>query len=227
MTMNLLPEGAELRLAGVRLPPGRPVYAGYGSGGTVAWATTEPVPDAGRVWAALSVAHQDTGLVPFLASSMDRYPRRPWDDGEFEDPADTNDLGLMDAAAILQSGWENYIGVLPEEDDKYWRAGRVPFSRAFPGLAPREDAALGRQQVDEILGSLPRQGSGLRPPAGPPTSFRGSAIPGPTATCRRFRLPPCCGRGKTGSARVCCGLASTRSSCWPSGPRTPSRRPTT
>jgi Domain of unknown function (DUF4253) len=161
MAMGLLPEGGALRLAGISLPPGQRVYARYGSGGPVAWATTEPVPDAGPIWAVLSGAHQDTGLVPFLASSMNRHPSRPWDDGEFEDPSDPADLAVVDAAAVLQSGWENCVRVLPGEDDKYWRAGRVPFSRTFPGLAPREDAALGRRQVDEILGSLPAARIGL------------------------------------------------------------------
>jgi Domain of unknown function (DUF4253) len=153
MAMNLLPEGAELRLAGVRLPPGRRVYAEYGSGGPVAWATTQPVPDPGRVWAALSEACQATGLVPFLLSSMTGYTRRPWDEGEFNDPADTSALDDLDAATVLQSAWNHFVPP-EEEDDEGWRAGRAPFSRTFPGLAPPEDTSLGRQQLDEILGSL-------------------------------------------------------------------------
>ena len=161
MAMGLLPEDGGLRLAGVRLPRGRRVYAEYGSGGPVAWATTEPVPDAGRVWAALSGAHQDTGLVPFLAFAMEGNPRRPWDDGEFEDPADTTGLGGLDAAAILRSGWQRHILVLPEDDDEYWRSGRVPFSSAFPGLAPPEDTPLGRPQISQILASLPPARIGL------------------------------------------------------------------
>ena len=64
MAMNRLPEDGELELATVRLPPGRRIHARLRSGGPVAWATTEPVPDPGRVWAALSAAHRDTGLVP-------------------------------------------------------------------------------------------------------------------------------------------------------------------
>lgn len=161
MTTGRLPESGEPQIAGLRLPTGRRIYARYGSGGPVAWATTEPVPDPGRVWAALSGAAQGTGLVPFLASSLDYNPRRPWDEGEFEDPSDTSGLGGLEAAAILQSGWDRSILVLPPEDDEYWTAGRIPYSRTFPGLAPREDTAIGRQQVDEILDSLPPARIGL------------------------------------------------------------------
>ncbi len=71
MASNSLPPDGELRIGPVMLPAGRQIHAGYGSGGPVAWATTEPVPDAGRVWAALSAAHPDTGLVPFLLSGLD------------------------------------------------------------------------------------------------------------------------------------------------------------
>jgi hypothetical protein len=63
MAVNRVPEDGELQLAAVRLPPGRRIHAWLRSGGPVAWATTELVPDPLRVWAALSAAHRDTGLV--------------------------------------------------------------------------------------------------------------------------------------------------------------------
>jgi hypothetical protein len=109
MSLNRLPEDGELQLAAVSLPPGRRIHAGLRSGGPVAWATTEPVPDPGRVWAALSAAHRDTGLVPFLLSGLGGDPRRPWDAEEFDDPADISGLGCVDASAVLQRGWKGLV----------------------------------------------------------------------------------------------------------------------
>src|SRR5215469_15563139 len=103
MALGELPEDGELRLGGISLPEGRRVVAGFGSGGPVAWVTTAKVPDAARIWAALSDAHAETGLVPFLASPLDRsFPERPWDEGEFEDPADISSLDDMDVAEFLK-----------------------------------------------------------------------------------------------------------------------------
>jgi len=49
----------------------------------VAWVTRQAVPGAGRVWAALSYARQETGLVPFLLGGLPGEPARPWDTEEF------------------------------------------------------------------------------------------------------------------------------------------------
>jgi hypothetical protein len=62
-----IPGDGNVRIGPVSLPLGRQVRAG--GGGPVAWATTEPVPDAGRVWAALSGQHAQSGLAPFLPST--------------------------------------------------------------------------------------------------------------------------------------------------------------
>jgi hypothetical protein len=70
MTGADVPEDGELHIGSVRLPAGRRIRARHGSGGPVAWATTKPAPDAGRVWAALSEAHAQSGLVPFLLSGI-------------------------------------------------------------------------------------------------------------------------------------------------------------
>jgi hypothetical protein len=162
MAMNRLPEDGELQLAAVSLPPGRRIHAGYGSGGPVAWATTEPVPDVGRVWAALSAAHRDTGLVPFLLSGLDGDPWRPWDEEEFSDPEDLSGLDGLDATAVLQPRWDGLAA--PEDED--WREEQLrlalgPFSRAFPGLAPAEHTPLSAQQLGAVLGSLPPARIGL------------------------------------------------------------------
>ena len=36
----------------------------------VAWVTTDPVPDTGRIWAALSGLHPRTGLVPIQVDDV-------------------------------------------------------------------------------------------------------------------------------------------------------------
>src|SRR5258708_5252199 len=162
MASNSLPPDGELRIGPVMLPAGRQIHAGYGSGGPVAWATTEPVPDAGRVWAALSAAHPDTGLVPFLLSGLGGDPWRPWDEEEFSDPEDISGLDGLTATAVLQPRWD---GLVPDEDEDWdeeeVRAGLGPFSRTFPGLAPAEDTPLSAQQLDAVLGSLHPKRIGL------------------------------------------------------------------
>jgi hypothetical protein len=66
-----MPADGELRIGSVLLSAGRRVRANDGRGDPVAWATTEPVPDAGRVWAALSQEHAQSGLVPLLLSGIE------------------------------------------------------------------------------------------------------------------------------------------------------------
>jgi hypothetical protein len=104
--MSGLPEDGELRIGSMSLPSGRRISAGYGSGEVVAWATLQPVPEAGRVWAALSDAHAETGLVPILLKGLDETTKRPWDEQEFEDPADVTRLERMDAASVLSEMWD-------------------------------------------------------------------------------------------------------------------------
>src|SRR5690242_18741157 len=114
MSATSLPEEGVLRLGPVRLPAGKQIRAGYGSGGPIAWATLQEVPGAGRVWAALSRAHSQTGLVPFLLSGLDGSTRRPWDEEEFDDPVDIAGLDHIDAADLLRQWWDGQWA--PEED---------------------------------------------------------------------------------------------------------------
>ena len=60
------------------------------------------MPDAGRVWAALSEAHAQSGLVPFLLSGIAGGTERPWDSQEFRDPEDVTGLDHLDAAELLR-----------------------------------------------------------------------------------------------------------------------------
>jgi Domain of unknown function (DUF4253) len=163
MTMGSLPEEGELRLGSITLPAGKRIHAGWVP---VAWVTHQAVSDAGKVWAALSDTHPDTGLVPFMLSGLHGEPTRPWDTEEFSDPIDPAALDYMDAADVLAEMWRGRIPS-DEEDDEEWRAMRAPFTRKFPGLAPAEEAPLSPQRLDQTLGSLPAARIGLVPATRP------------------------------------------------------------
>ena len=182
MAMSGLPEDGQLRLGPVTLPAGKRIRAAGGSGEPVAWVTLEPVPDPGRVWAALSAARRETGLVPILMSGMGGDAgdtRRPWDNGEFDAPADVTRLAGMDAASVLRERWES---VACEGDDEDWEeedweeeeeedeqivAMRAPFSRQFPGLAPAEGTSLSQDVIGNALASLRPARLGLVPASRP------------------------------------------------------------
>jgi len=158
-----LPEEGELRLGSIALPAGKRVRAGFESAMPVAWVTRQPVPGAGRVWAALSAGHQETGLIPFLLGSLPRYPSRPWDDEEFEEPVDPSELDHMDAAQVLAEMWDGEMEDEEAWEDPEWIAMRSPFSIQFPGLAPPGDTALRPDQLNRILDSLDAARIGLVP----------------------------------------------------------------
>jgi hypothetical protein len=117
MTVADVPENGELQIGSVRLPTGRRIRAGHGSGGPVAWATIEPVPDAGRVWVALSQTHAQSGLVPFLLDGIAGDTERPWDAQEFRDP---NVIGLdhLDADVVLRERWQNQTTEYDDYDEE-------------------------------------------------------------------------------------------------------------
>jgi Domain of unknown function (DUF4253) len=129
-----------------------------GQGEPVAWVTTEPVPDAGRVWSALWDAHEQTGLVPVLLTDSEKD-----EDFFFYSPADLTALDHLDAAAVLAELWERTMLSDEEEDSDHLAAIRGPFSTEFPGLAPREDTTLSMAQLYEVLRSLPAAPIGLVP----------------------------------------------------------------
>jgi len=184
MTTADVPADGEVQIGAIRLPAGRRISAGHGSGGLVAWATAEPVPGAGRVWAALSEAHAQSGLVPVLLSGIGGDPQRPWDTQEFRDPDDLTELDHLDAAGLLREDWlrqRTEYDDYDEEDEEYQDddfarsiAEEVaPFSRRqFPGLAQAEDHQLSAGQFDRVLSGLGPARVGLVP-AGRP----GDALP--------------------------------------------------
>jgi len=187
MGLASLPGDGELRLGPVTLPAGKQVRAGFGRAVPVAWVTSQPVQEPGRVWAALSSAQPDTGLVPFLAGTLPGDPARPWDSEEFGDPAEPAQLDDMDAAEILAGLWDGEMPSddekvgdfstmtalrralsLPDEDDDASFAAMIaPFSRKFPGLAAAGDTQLSAAQLADTLATLPPARIGLAPATRP------------------------------------------------------------
>jgi hypothetical protein len=156
MARGRLPEEGALQLGPVTLPPGRLITANYGSGDPVAWATVDPVPESGQVWAALSELHPQTGLVPIQLDGYGGDTRRPWDDGDFTTPEDPRKADRLDVGAVLQDLWRDWIP-LPDQDDAEWIEIRAPFTLEFPGLAAPERKTLTPAERQQALDSvLPR-----------------------------------------------------------------------
>jgi hypothetical protein len=176
MTVADVPEDGELQIGSVSLPTGRRIRSNNGWGEPVAWATTEPVPNAGRVWVALSEAHAQSGLVPLLLAGIGGDPARPWDTQEFRDPDDVTELDDLDAAELLREDWLSKTIECDEEgqeyeDEDFAKAIEdeiAPFSRRqFPGLAQAEDHQLSADQLDRVLSVLGSVRIGLVPAGRP------------------------------------------------------------
>lgn len=179
MTTADVPADGEVRIGAIRLSAGRRIRGGGGLGEPVAWVTSEPVPDAGRVWAALSDVHAQSGLVPFLLSGIAGGTERPWDSQEFRDPEDVTGLDHLDAAELLREEWQGRTTEYDdydEEDEEYQdddfarsiAEDVAPFSRRqFPGLAQAEDHQLSAGQFDRVLSGLGPARIGLVPAGRP------------------------------------------------------------
>jgi hypothetical protein len=167
MAAGWLPEDGELRLGSVMLPAGRRVRAEQGSGEPVAWATSQAVPGAGRVWSALWDVHGETGLVPvLLGDDPGEGPDGLVFDSFFHGPADVTELDQLDAAEVLKDMWDASLPAAEEEEYDTRPAAvreRAPFGRRFPGSAPGEDVALSTAELGEVLGWLPPARLGLIP----------------------------------------------------------------
>lgn len=126
-----LPGEGPVQFGSVALPAGRLITAEYGSGEPVAWATGDPVPEPGQVWAALSAARDQTGLVPILLDGLHGGTSRPWDSGEFGDPEDPRRADALDPGALLEDCW-NRRG-WPDDDDLAAQPGCRWPARRRPG----------------------------------------------------------------------------------------------
>ena len=139
MVQGRLPDEGPVQFGSVILPAGRLVM-GNQPEEPVAWATVDPVPETGRVWAALSELHPRTGLVPIQLDGLrsgslfpgDRQglpgdALRPWDNGEFSRRQDPHEADGLDAGAVL-GDWRTW---LPPP------TGRTPSTDAADAVHPR------------------------------------------------------------------------------------------
>jgi len=153
MAADTLPEDGELRLGAVVLPPGRRIVPQEGPGEPVAWVTTQPVQDPGRVWSALSDAYLETGLVPVVLTDGEKD-----EDFFFSAPDDLAGLDRLDAASVLG------ISLAPPEDGKLSMAEHQQVLGSLPpapiGLVPARRPAdvlptVGWRTIDRFPTSLP------------------------------------------------------------------------
>jgi len=163
-----LPREGPAAIGPVALSAGRLVTGNLGT--DVAWATVDPVPESGRVWAALSELHPRTGLVPIQLDGLriDTLPLaasraliepdglRPWDNGEFITPEDPRGADGLDVATLLGEMWRGWVPAARDDDPELARI-RAPFGFQFPGLAPPQSRPVAPAERQRILDSvLPR-----------------------------------------------------------------------
>ena len=153
MATDTLPDEGELRLGAVMLPPGRRIVPPEGAGEAVAWVTTQPVPDPGLIWSALSDAHLETGLVPIVLTDGEKD-----EDFFFSAPDDLAELDHLDAASVLG------MGLAPPEASKLSMAECQQILGSLPpapiGLVPARRPAdvlptVGWRTIDRFPTSLP------------------------------------------------------------------------
>ncbi len=239
MAKGQLPGEGSVRLGPVTLPWGRLIRAHEGEGETVAWATDDPVPDAGRIWAVLSGLHPQTGLVPILLDGLEGDTRQPWDEGEFSDALNLSGIDRLDPGRVLGGLWARGLDTLSgggQENPDFARL-RAPFTRDFPRLAPSGGAPLTpaeRQHALDVLladmrlTSLPQPAARIGLVAAdrpadvlPAIGWWGVANRGMSFCCRSRRS---CARGRTGSVPALSMSDSLRFGCWSSGLRGSWRR---
>jgi hypothetical protein len=135
----------------VALPQGR-LIAGYRDTGYVAWATKDPVPDSGRVWADLSELSSQTGLIPILLGGHAGTASRLLDLFKPEDPGEADG---MDVGGLLENLWRG--SVFSDEDDPEAMEQWAPFTLEWPGLAASGITPLAPAERQLALDSvLPR-----------------------------------------------------------------------
>jgi hypothetical protein len=165
MVNGRLPDEGPIQLGTVTLPAGK-LITGYPGTGYVAWVTVDPVPESGRVWAALSELHPQTGLVPIQLDGLDGDPTRPWDLGDFVEPEDPREAVRLDVGALLENLWRD--SVWADEDDPEAMEQWAPFALEWPGLAVPEDTPLtsaDRQRALDVVLPEIRMTHGATPEA--------------------------------------------------------------
>jgi uncharacterized protein DUF4253 len=150
MIAGQLPDEGPARLGSVDLPPGKLIMGCVGLD-YVAWVTADPVPDAGRVWAALSGLHPRTGLVPIQVDGRPGKVRDPLNLSWADDPREADGL---DVGALLEERWQDGR---PDEPDPGWAELRAPFTGDFPGLAPPEHTPMTPAEREHALDAITQE----------------------------------------------------------------------
>ena len=148
MIKGQLPDEGSARLGPVILPAGK-LVDGYPGTGHVAWVTVDPVPDSGRVWAALSELHSHTGLIPILVGRHYNTAGLPFD---LFKPQDPREADRVDVGALLENLWRG--SVWADVDDPEAMERWSPFSLEWPGLAPPESTPLTSAERQQALGVM-------------------------------------------------------------------------
>ena len=162
-----VPADGLLRLGSVQLPAGLQL-SGWGEDTPRLWATSEPVPDVGRVWQALTDMHPGTGLVPILLAFLDGGQQgRPWDIGEFGPGCDLAALDRLGAATVLAEQWADSVPTAEELEDPELAAMIAPFGEHFPGPARGQDQPLTETELARALGWFGPARIGLVPASRP------------------------------------------------------------
>ncbi len=136
MTGEGLPQdlGRLLRALDVDLPAGRLGVPEEGTGRF--WLSDGPA--SADLWVRLRQAHARSGLWPVFASESLGTPERPWVTGVAIPPRPVARIGNLDAGAVLEAFWREWIGDDELDDDTL--AVLEPFGRIWPGLAPATDS---------------------------------------------------------------------------------------
>jgi hypothetical protein len=153
---SILPEDGEARICSVPLAAGARHYAEDGQ--PVAWVTTEPVTDAGRMWLALSDAQPDSGLVPVLLHAAAAGDEAEGPGLGRLSPAELSWLDDLTAADVLAESWQARLPPAEGDDSS---AELAPFGREFPGLAPATTERLSMAELQQVLLALPPAYVGL------------------------------------------------------------------
>lgn len=161
MLTGRLPGEGPVKFGPVSLPAGKLITRNPRPD-PVAWVTVNPVPESGRVWAALSELHPQTGLVPVQLDGLridslfhgDRHglpgdALRPWDNAEFGRPQDPREADTIDVGALLGNLWRGEVRTDvddPEETERW-----APFTPEWPGLAEPEHTPLTLAEREHAL----------------------------------------------------------------------------
>jgi Domain of unknown function (DUF4253) len=147
-----IPADGPVRLGSVQLPAGKRLAA-WDDPTPLLWGTCEPVGDAPRVWQVLSDLAPDTGLMPILLASMRGHETRPWDEGELYLRCDLAAVDQLNAATVLAQCWASKAPSPREfeREPEFFAHWFPPFGVGFPGLAPGQDQALTKAELERAL----------------------------------------------------------------------------